>query len=148
MHADFISSRKNETLREAAKLLVSEKMQQKGLFLAEGARLCRDAVRSGITVKELFYTQSAGEGYPEHVMELREKAEKVFCFSAVITFPFRGQKIPGNFTTYVGPVIEKKEIPYNHCLALENVPGSGKFEETHISAAKLWEWAVCLRSVL
>ena len=58
----FISSRKNETLREAAKLLVSgEVRREKGLFLAEGARLCRDAVRSGITVKELFYTQSAGE---------------------------------------------------------------------------------------
>ena len=123
----FISSRKNETLREAAKLLVSgEVRREKGLFLAEGARLCRDAVRSGITVKELFYTQSAGEKYPEYIMELREKAEKVFCLADHAGELLSGTKnTQGIFCVCSAGEHEKKEIPYNHCLALENVQDPG-----------------------
>ena len=50
-----ITSRKNELVRTAARLMQSAaRRRESGLFLAEGARLCADAARSGVPVRQLF----------------------------------------------------------------------------------------------
>ena len=74
-----IASRKNEMLRRASRLLSSaEARRESGVFLAEGARFCRDAARSGISIKQLYYTEAAAEKYPEYLQEIRCHAEQVF----------------------------------------------------------------------
>ena len=51
MRIEKISSRKSPVVRDAASLLQkAEKRSEAGLFMAEGARLCEDAAKSGIEI--------------------------------------------------------------------------------------------------
>ncbi len=66
-----ITSRENPMIKEAAALLKSKKARaEAGLFLAEGARLCAEASRSGLAVRRLFFTEEAREKYPEYLKDL------------------------------------------------------------------------------
>ena len=59
--ANYISSRKNELVKETAGLVRSvENRRAQGLFVVEGARLCYDALRSNTTVRRLFFTPKRG----------------------------------------------------------------------------------------
>ncbi len=79
---ETITSKDNSAVKHAAKLLKSAKYRrQEGLFPAEGIRLCRDAVFSGVKIRQLFYTEEAFEKYPEDVKLLQEQAEKSFLLS-------------------------------------------------------------------
>ncbi len=74
-----ISSRKNESIKATAGLVRSaENRKAQGLFVVEGARLCYDACRSGVTVKQLYFTQQAQEKYGEYLQPLLEQAEEAF----------------------------------------------------------------------
>lgn len=66
-HMEFqeITSRKSALVREAAK-------PGEGLFLAEGARLCRDAAESGIEILQMLFTQAAREKYPDYLQAIAE----------------------------------------------------------------------------
>ncbi len=65
---NYIKSRKNETVKQAAALLKNtQKRHECGLFIIEGARLSLDAFISGINIKSLFYTQKAYEKYREYI---------------------------------------------------------------------------------
>lgn len=75
----LLSSRKNEILRRASQLGSSAEMRREtGLFLAEGARLCRDAVRSGLLVREVYYTEHAEKKYAEYLREILPASQKVY----------------------------------------------------------------------
>ncbi len=68
MEQNRITSRQNETARRAAALARSgEERRTQGKFLCEGARLCRDAVLSGLSVESCFYTEQAGEKYKDYL---------------------------------------------------------------------------------
>lgn len=123
----YISSRKNETLRETAKLLSSvDARRNRGEFLAEGARLCRDAVRSGVTIRELYYTDSAFSRYPEYISEIREKAEKVYRLADHAGEVLSGTKTSqGVFCVCEIPSTDERKISFGHCLALENIQDPG-----------------------
>lgn len=123
----FISSRKNETLKAAAKLLTSSEVRrEQGAYLAEGARLCRDAARSGVSIKTLFYTESAGKKYPEYLGELRETAETVYRLADHVGELLSGTKsTQGIFCVCAVKKRKTEEIPRNHCLALENIQDPG-----------------------
>lgn len=63
-----ITSRQNRIVRDAAALLsFPEERRHRGEFLCEGARLCEDAVRSGVEVLRCFVTQQAMEKYARYV---------------------------------------------------------------------------------
>jgi len=73
-----ITSRENPMVKEAASLLKSRKAREEsGLFLAEGARLCAEAARSGVAVRRLFLTQEAKETYAEYLKDLIPAADDV-----------------------------------------------------------------------
>lgn len=60
MDLSIIQSRDNRWIKRAAKLLSSKKARrEEGLFVAEGLRLCEDALRSGLLPQEIFVTQEA-----------------------------------------------------------------------------------------
>ncbi len=68
---ECITSRKNEAVKSAVKLLDSVTLRrEKGLFLAEGARLCQDAAVSGVEIVQLFVTPAAKEKYSRYIAEI------------------------------------------------------------------------------
>ncbi len=73
-----ITSRNNPTVKAAALLKELKQRKNTGLFLLEGARLCKDAALNGITVKQLFITARAREKYSQEAELLENKAEKSF----------------------------------------------------------------------
>lgn len=62
----MITSRDNPEIKEIIRLQKSsDHRREKGLFTAEGARLCRDAALSGVEIEKLFYTSRAAEKYSD-----------------------------------------------------------------------------------
>lgn len=74
-----ITSRKNQIVKDTAALLSSsEKRNQTGTFLIEGARLVQDAVRSGVSISKLFFTASASKKYEEYIVGAMNIAAEIF----------------------------------------------------------------------
>lgn len=81
MSFDEITSRANPRIKDACALLSAAARKKTGLFIIEGARLCSDAVKSGIEVTEFFAAPKSREKYPEAFAICAEKAEKTFLIS-------------------------------------------------------------------
>ena len=74
-----ITSRENPQIKQLIKLITQKKERiRTGLFVAEGARIAADAVKSGLAVEQLFLTPQAGERYPQETALLTEKAQKIY----------------------------------------------------------------------
>ena len=74
--AEWISSRKNEQVKAAAKLGQSASFRrQTGLFLAEGARLCADAVyQPRAEIRQFFCTEHAAKKYQSYLTPILASA--------------------------------------------------------------------------
>ena len=76
---DLITSRQNEIIKRAARLSSSADFRrEQGLFMAEGARLCCDAAKSGAEIKTLFYTAQAGEKYRDYIGVIQAAAQEIY----------------------------------------------------------------------
>ena len=74
-----IISKNNERIKAAAKLVSSSaNRRERGLFIIEGVRLCRDAFLSGAVFEEIFVTEAALKKYSEELTFLYEKEAKCF----------------------------------------------------------------------
>ena len=72
----LIQSRDNPMIKEAAALVSDKKLRREtGLFVAEGARLCSEAAKSGAEVLRVFLTEEAENRYPEYLSELLSAAK-------------------------------------------------------------------------
>lgn len=81
-----ITSRSNERVKEVSALLSSAAARRReGLFVLEGARLCADAGRTGVPIRQLFVTQEALSRYPEEAVFLQKKAGHVFVITGEIS---------------------------------------------------------------
>jgi len=71
-----VTSKENQWVKEWRGLCDSaKKRRESGLFAIEGARLCGDALRSGITLKAVLYTSAALAIYGDIVQPLIEAAQ-------------------------------------------------------------------------
>ena len=71
MEIGTLTSRQNPLVRQAAALGGEAALRREtGAFLCEGARLCRDAVRSGLAVETCFFTPRARERYGPYLEEI------------------------------------------------------------------------------
>lgn len=111
-----ITSRANARVKAAAQLLSSAPARRReGLFVLEGARLCMDAVKTGVPVRQLFLTREAFKRYPEEAASLREKAAAVFLITEEISRRLGDTQSPqGIFCV---------------CEALDKRPGDGTIEK-------------------
>lgn len=67
----LITSRENPLIKEAAALVRDKKARKdSGLFVAEGARACFEAVKSSAEVLRVFVTEEAERRYSEYVLPL------------------------------------------------------------------------------
>lgn len=76
-----ITSRANPRIKAAAALLKSNERKKTGHFIIEGARLCGDAVKSGVTVEEFFSTNGAKEKYADVFALVAAAAKRTFVIS-------------------------------------------------------------------
>ena len=116
----LISSRENPAIKRVRSLLGSAKARKEsGRFVLEGARLCADAVDSGVTVEAAFLTERAEQTYPEQTRAVRQAAETVY-------------EIPENLATYIGDTQHPQGVfcicvpPPAH-LSAESLPKTGRF---------------------
>ena len=71
-----ITSRENPQIKQLTKLIAQKKERTRtGLFVAEGARIAADAVKSGLAVEQLFLTPQARERYPQEAALLTENCQ-------------------------------------------------------------------------
>lgn len=73
-----ITSRNNPSVKAAAALKELRERKSTGLFLLEGARLCKDAALNGVRITQFFITEKAREKYLAEYELLSEKAERSF----------------------------------------------------------------------
>ena len=122
----MITSKKNELIRQSVRLAESAAFRrEQRLFFLEGARLCSDAVRSGVPVAAALYTPQAGEKYASYLGPVLSSAEKAFAVSPEVASALSDTKTPlGVFCLCRLP--EKGEDPFSllkdrHYLAFENL---------------------------
>ncbi len=78
----LITSKDNDIIKEAAKLIQSAKFRkEKGLFAAEGVRLCTDGVISGSKAECFLYTENAAKKYPKEFELVCASAKKAYAVS-------------------------------------------------------------------
>lgn len=74
----MITSKDNARIKRISALGSSAKKRRElGVFLLEGTRLCGEALREDIEVKEMFYTSSVAKSDAELIENLKQRAE--FC---------------------------------------------------------------------
>ncbi len=109
-----VTSKDNQYVKEWRALCGDAKRRrQSGLFAIEGARLCGDALRSGVAVETVLYTAEAAERYADVVTPLTASArvavelapslarqmgdtanpQGVFCIAKALDNSFRLDKI-------------------------------------------------------
>lgn len=123
-----ITSRKNELVRTAARLTQSAaRRRESGLFLAEGARLCADAARSGVPVRQLFFTARAAEKYASYLEPVREAAERSYEIADPVADLLSGTDASQGVFCVCSMKKSRllEELPQTHCLALETVQDPG-----------------------
>ncbi len=82
MELGAITSRQNQIVRQAAALARSgEKRREKRQFLCEGARLCRDAVLSGLPVELCFVTEQARAKYGDYLRPVLSVCREAYLVS-------------------------------------------------------------------
>ena len=127
-----ITSRQNPLIRRAAALLRDgQERREQGRFLCEGARLCRDAVLSGVEVETCFYTEQAERKYGEYLApifavcgeryEVEEHVGSLLSSTKASQGVFCVCRIPERF----GKPLSETELIQPHLLVLENLQDPG-----------------------
>lgn len=121
---EIITSRQNSGVRAAAKLNQSAAQRRaERRFLIEGARLCRDAVQSGIPVLTAYVTLEALQKYHEYVQEICAVAQQAFRIEPHVAELLSDTRHPqGVYCVCQMPSQELPEsLPEGYYVALENV---------------------------
>ena len=80
--ATELTSKDNAAVKNAVKLMSSAKeRREQQCFIAEGVRLCGEALENGCEIVEVFYTAPARAKYTETVEKLEAKAEKAYLIT-------------------------------------------------------------------
>lgn len=121
-----ISSRKNPVVKAAADIADRASVRrEKGLFLCEGARLCQDAVKSGVEILQLFLTAEAQKKYHGYVNDLLRSCPEVYLLEPhVAALLSQTKNTQGVFC--VCRQVKRNDPPYDEkTLVLENIQDPG-----------------------
>lgn len=78
----ILSSKDNSNIKNAVKLRKSAKYRREsGLFIAEGVRICMDAMLSKAHIDTFFASEKAGEKYADDFSKLQKYSDKTFIVS-------------------------------------------------------------------
>lgn len=144
-----ITSRRNPLVRAAAELASSSRARRESqTFLCEGARLCRDAVLSGLVVEACFFTAQAEGKYGEYLGPVLQAAKKAYRVEPSVAQLLADTKSPqGIFCVCGWPQGLAGTIgfaPHVPCLVLENIQDPGNLGTVLRTAEALGRFRVFL----
>ena len=121
-----ITSRKNEMVRDMVRLSNSAAYRRdRRRFVAEGARLCDDAAKSGAPIFLLLYTLQAEGKYSSYLKAVYQKSERQFLISPEVASCLSGTKSTQGVFCVCGLPDAPRDSPSaaggGHCLVLENI---------------------------
>lgn len=126
MMIQSITSKENAAVKRVAKLMGSSKYRrEQRAFVAEGVRLCMDALASEVPIEEFFYTEQAAEKYPSAVKSLQSKAKKCAIISRSVLMHLTDTQTPQGILC-VCTMLDKSNCSYkmdnnSRLLALEDL---------------------------
>lgn len=122
----MITSKDNDIIKDTAKLVKSSKYRkEKGLFTAEGVRICLDGVQSGFFPKIFFYTSKSKDKYAEEFGKISAASKKSLEVSQPVFEKISDTKSPQGFIC-VFEMLDKSKNMYTinnrgNYIALENL---------------------------
>lgn len=122
----FVTSKDNNNIKQVIKLSKSARERRKqALFVAEGLRICMDAMRSKAEIVTLFVTEKAIEKHKEEFEILNEYAYSTICVPDNIFLLISDTQTPQGFLSVIKTLDKTNEfgtIKQNgKFLALDNV---------------------------
>lgn len=122
----MITSRDNDYIKEVIKLQKSAKhRKQKGLYVAEGARLCGDAVLSNAEIKRFFYTADAKSKYSDSFDKIFAASREQYEVDSALFAKMTDTKSPQGFLCIISMLDKPNildKIENKGCyIALENI---------------------------
>lgn len=120
-----ITSRTNEKIKYAVRLEESASLRKEaGEFFLEGARLCFDAVQTGIEIKQAFFTAKALWKYADYVEDIIAKSGICYEISAEVSQKLSGTENSQGVFCICSMKNRQENVSLNPCgkyLALENL---------------------------
>lgn len=124
MIMEKITARTNDKIKHAVRLGESASLRKEaGEFFLEGARLCFDAVQTGIGIKQAFFTAKALWKYSEYTESIIAKSEVCYEISPEVSQKLSGTENPqGVFCICAINSNAKTQLnPTGKYIALENL---------------------------
>lgn len=95
---DIITSKDNKLIKNICKLMSSAKARkEQECFVAEGVRLCMDAVLSKAKILYFLYTPQASQKNPEPIKKISDVSEKSYMISEDVYEKITDTKTPQGF---------------------------------------------------
>ena len=121
-----ISAKDNPLIKHINKLIKSSKYRaQSGEFIAEGVRLCEDALNSGAKILSLVVSDSALEDFPKLIDELVSKTENSYIIPDGLFLRISDTKSPQGVLCVIkaldNPTLFDKIKNNGKFLALDNI---------------------------
>lgn len=118
-----IESRSNDKIKVVQKLSSSSRFRnERQEFFLEGARLCFDAAVSKIKIKQVFFTDTAMEKYPEKLEKIISSADEVYRISREVASKIADtQSSQGVFAVCEMPKNSSNLDPNGKYIFLENI---------------------------
>ena len=92
---NFISSKDNNKIKEITRLLSSKKERNdKGLFVVEGVRICRDIAMGNIKINETYVTRECMEKFSAEAKAILEASEVIYEITKEIAAKISDTKTP------------------------------------------------------
>ena len=123
-----ITSAQNPKIKYLARLVAQRRArQQEGRFVAEGLRLCEEAVRSGIEIEELYFSAQAAARYGQRLEQLLDCGAPVYELADTLTHKISDTQAPqGVFCLCRMPQrLQPKLRSAGRYLALEDLQDPG-----------------------
>ena len=122
----LISSKDNLRVKQLVKLQKSARFRrQSELFVAEGLRVCADAMRSGAVIKTLYVTEQAAEKYSSQYEQLSAYAEETVMLADNIFAAVSDTQTPQGFLCTIKTLDKSAHFDTikngGKFLALENI---------------------------
>ena len=106
-----ITSRNNPAVKAAAALKELRERKSTGLFLLEGARLCKDAALNGVRITQFFITEKAREKYKVKI-DIDDHFPYMFAEPFVHYYDSLGVQIDSATWEYRFTCVERSDTVY------------------------------------
>lgn len=118
-----ITSRDNDTIKYISRIAVSASFRKKeNSFLCEGARLCGDALKSGIKVRAAFFTENAANRDSDLLLSVKGVCEDIYILPQPLFKRVSDTSTPqGVMLLCECPSNSQGDMKFSKAIALERI---------------------------